>query len=81
MLTELRFKDVRPVARFNEHDLILVCEVKRLAVVRSNREVKCGSVDLGDRRELSYTHVLLSNQLRPPESKLCVAGIPSGNEH
>lgn len=54
-LTELYFKDVRPVTRFYEHDLVLVGEVERLSVVFSNRKVKRGSVDLRDRRELRHT--------------------------
>lgn len=81
MLTELHFKDVSPVTRLDKYDLILVGEVQRLGVVQGNRKVECSSVDLGDRRELSHTQVLLSNQFRPPESELRVADVPSRNKN
>ena len=72
---------MRPVVRFDEHDLILVGEIEWLGVVHTNGEMECSSVDLGDCRELSDTRVLLSNQLCPPESELGVTGVPSRNEN
>lgn len=71
---------MRPITRFDEHNLIFVGEVEGFGVVYGNREMERGGVDLGNRRELSHTQVLLSNQLRPPESKLRVADIPSRNK-
>ena len=46
MLTKLHPKDVRSITRFDVHDLILVGVVEWPAIIRSNREVERGSVDL-----------------------------------
>ena len=81
VLTELSFKDMRSVTRLNEHNLILVGEVEWLGVVQGNRKVERGSVNLGDRRELGNARIFLSDQLRPPESKLRVAGVASRDKH
>lgn len=72
---------MRSVTRFNEHDLILVGEVEWLGVVRGNRKMERGGVDLGDRRELGNARVFLSDQFRPPESKLRIAGVASRDKH
>lgn len=69
MLTELGFKDMRSIIRFDEHDLILMGEVQWLAVICRDREVERGSANLGGRRELGNARVL-GNQFRPPESEL-----------
>ena len=71
---------MRSVARFDEHDLILVGEVEWLAMVRSDGEVERSSVNLRDRRELGSTEVLLSNQFCSPESKLGIIGNVSRNK-
>ena len=77
MFTELYFKNMGSITRFDEHDLILVGEVEWFGIIHSDREVKRGSVDLRDRRELGDAGVLLSNQLSPPESELRIASIAS----
>lgn len=71
---------MRSVTRFDEHNLILVGEVEWLAIVHSDGEVECGSVNLGDRCELGNTEVLLSNQFCPPESELGIVGVVSGDK-
>lgn len=71
---------MRSVTRFDERDLILVGEVEWLAIVRSDGEVECGNVNLGDRRELGNTEVPPSNQFCPPESELGIVGIISRNK-
>ena len=35
-VTDLCFEDVRSITRFDEHDLILVGEVKRFGVIHGN---------------------------------------------
>ena len=70
-----------PVTWLNERDLILVSEVQRFGVIRSDREMERGSVDLRDRCKLRYARIFLGNQLRPAEPELCVADVPSWNEH
>lgn len=72
---------MRSITRLNEHNLILVGEVEWLGVVQGNRKVERGSVNLGDRRELGNARIFLSDQLRPPESKLSVAGVASRDKH
>ena len=81
IFTELYSKDVRSVIRFDEHDLILVREVEWLAIICSDREVKCGGVDLRNCCEQGGGEVELSNQFRPAETKLRIAGISSGNKY
>lgn len=70
-----------PVTWLNEHDLILVSEVQRFGVIRSDRKMERGSVDLRDRCKLRYARIFLGNQLRPAEPELRVAGVPSWDEH
>lgn len=80
MFTKLDSKDMRSVTWFDEYDLILVGEVEWLAIIRSDREVKRSNANLRDRRELGDARVLLSDQFRPPESKLRIVDIASRNK-
>jgi hypothetical protein len=79
-VTQLDSEDVGSVTWFDEHDLILMGQVKRLAIISSDGKVKRSRVDLRDRRELGDTGVPLSNQFCPSESKLGIADIASGNK-
>ncbi len=81
MFTKLYSKDVRPVTRFDEYNLILVGEVEWLAIIRSDREVKCGGINLGDCCELGSGGIELSYQFCPPKSKLCITDITSRNKY
>ena len=80
MFTKLYSKYVRSVIRFDEHNLILVGEVEWFAIIRSDREVERGSVNLRDRRELGNARILLGNQFCPPESELGIVDNASRNK-
>jgi hypothetical protein len=79
--TKLYPKDVRSITWFDKHNLICVGEVEWLLVIRSDREVKCGGVNLRYCRELAGGEVELSNQFPPPETELRVADIASRNKY
>jgi hypothetical protein len=81
MFTKLYSKDVGPITRFDEYNLILVGEVEWLAIIRSDGEMKGGSVNLRNCRELGDAEIVLSNQFCPPESKLGIADIASRNKY
>ena len=80
IFTELNSEDVTSVLRFDEHDLILVGQIKRLGIIQSDGKVECGGVNLRYRRELGDAQVRLGNQLCPPESELCIGHVTSRNE-
>ena len=71
--TELDAEDVRPIARLDKHNLVLVAIVQRPARILLDREMENRRARLKDRIQVVVVAILRRDELRAPEAELGAA--------